>query len=115
MSQSGSVAPGREQRVQRTAIEPAHQEVLDDEAESTREQEGNDDREEKVPLGEPGSPALADLGEHVRRIGADGEKLAVRHVDDAHLAEDDGQPQRHQEQDRKVAQAGEGLHGPNRE
>ncbi len=35
------------------------------------------------------------------------------HVDDAHLAEDDGEPQRHQHVDRKQDQAGEALHCEN--
>ncbi|MGT2430965.1 hypothetical protein ACU4HD_23990 [Cupriavidus basilensis] len=34
----------------------------------------------------------------------------MRHVDHAHLAEDDGQAQRHQQQYREQAQAGKALH-----
>jgi hypothetical protein len=40
-------------------------------------------------------------------IGADHHQLAVRHVDDAHQPVGDGQAQRHQQQDRAQADAGE--------
>jgi hypothetical protein len=52
--------------------------------------------------------------ERVRRhpgdVGAEDHELAMRHVDDAHLAEDDGKPERHQDVDREQDQPGKALH-----
>ena len=44
---------------------------------------------------------------HIGGVGADHHQLAMRHVDDAHQAVGDGQPQRHQQQDRAQADAAE--------
>jgi hypothetical protein len=43
-------------------------------------------------------------------VGANGHELAMRHVDDTHLAEDDGQAQAHEQQHGKQAQPGKALH-----
>jgi hypothetical protein len=48
-----------------------------------------------------------------RHVGAEDHELPVRHVDHAHLPEDDGEPQRHQQEHRKQDQPGEALHHQN--
>jgi hypothetical protein len=49
--------------------------------------------------------------EQVGDVGADGEEFTVGHVDHAHLPEDDGQAQRHQQQHAENREAVEALHG----
>ncbi|KAG1247505.1 hypothetical protein G6F65_020131 [Rhizopus arrhizus] len=49
---------------------------------------------------------------HIRHIGADHQQFAVRHIDDAHQAEGDGQPQRSQQQHAAQADAVEKVARP---
>jgi hypothetical protein len=57
-----------------------------------------------------GQVGLGQRREQVDGVGADGHELAMRHVDHAHLAEDDGQAEAHQQQHGKQAEACETLH-----
>ena len=67
-------------------------------------------RRARRPRRPPGAPACRPGGgpreeghlrlQHVRRVGADHDQLAVRHVDDAHLAERERQAEGDEEQDR---------------
>ncbi len=50
-------------------------------------------------------PAAEKILHHVTGIGADGDHFTVRHVDDAHQSEGDGQSQRHDQQNRAQADA----------
>lgn len=50
----------------------------------------------------------------ISHIRAEDHELAVRHIDHAHLAEDDRQTERHEHVDREQNQAGEALHRQNR-
>jgi hypothetical protein len=92
----------------------ADHDVLDHEPDAGSQEERHDDGENEVRVEQPGRKGLAQDGQTVGRVGADGEEVAVRHVDDAHLPEDDGEAERHQQQDTEVAQAIEPLHGEDR-
>ena len=85
-------APGREQRIEQPAIEPAHHHPLDQEPEQRGDDEGERNGDEDVG-------AEPDARQH-RDIGADHHHLAMGHVDHAHGAIGDRKPQRDQEQDR---------------
>src|SRR5690554_4161058 len=54
------------------------------------------------------------VGGHVGDVGTENHELPVRHIDDPHLAEDDGQAQGHENKDRKQNQTGKPLHGKDR-
>lgn len=52
-------------------------------------------------------PAVSVKRSRVNRVGAGGHENAVGHVDDAHLAENDRESERHQQQHAEEAQAWE--------
>jgi hypothetical protein len=55
--------------------------------------------------------ALEEQRGAVTAIGTHRHQFAMRHVDHAHQAEDDGKPQGHEHQNGENAQPGESLHG----
>ena len=93
-------APGREQRLQRSIIDPLDDAALDDQAEKRHDHEGDRNRDEGV---------AAELPDDSGRVGAHHDELAVRHVDDAGYAENDGEPERDDDQDGDDAEADEEL------
>jgi hypothetical protein len=104
-------APGGQQGIQRTLVQLADHRQFHQPADGAGDEEGQDDGEEEV-IGPEGRGVLfGQRGNHEGGVGADGEELAVGHVDHAHLAEDDRQPQSHQQQDAEHGQAVEALHG----
>ena len=103
--------PGGQQRVERTLVEITDQAALQRIAEHAGDDECQHDPEEDVDVHQPGEETLEQHGSAVAAVRPHGHQLAVGHVDDAHEAEHDRQPQRHQHQDREDAQPGESLHG----
>ena len=103
-------APGHEQRVLGAPVEAADDELLEDEAERRRDDEGRDDGHGHVGAEGGGREVAEGVLHHVGRVGADHDELAVRHVDDAHEAEGDGQADGGQKQDGAQADAVEHLH-----
>jgi hypothetical protein len=86
------------------------QRPLDQHPERAGGQEGEHHRHEEVCAEQPGQPGLEVGGGQVGDVGAEDHELAMRHVDDAHLAEDDRQPERHEHEDGEQDQAREALH-----
>ncbi len=92
-------APGRQQRVGQASIELADHAALDQQAEQRGAGEGQRDRGDQPP-------SQPDLRQY-RGVGADHDHFPMGHVDHAHGAVSDDQPQRHQQQYRAHAQADE--------
>ena len=90
-----------------TLIERPQQQRLDHDAEQ-RDRAGSDRDQEERPSG---GHAERDRARHQPRRGegADGKEGAVRHVDDAHDAEDETEAGSDEEQDRGVEQRIEDL------
>ena len=74
--------------------------AFDDQPEKPDDNEGDRYRDESI---------AAELADHGGGIGADHDQLAVGHVDDAGNAEDDGQTQSCDHQDRDDAEAAQKL------
>ena len=101
--------PGRQQRLQRPAVEKADDAALDQDADEAGDQERqrNGDGERVV---EQRRMAGADrILHHEGHIGADHHHFAVRHVDDAHHAEGDGEPNGREQQHRAERNAVPGV------
>ena len=112
--QDQAKTPGREQRIQRTLVEMPDQRPFDQHSERTGRDERQNHREEEVAGKQTRQVGLKEIRCHPGDVGAEDQELAMRHVDDAHLAEDDGEPKRHQHVNRKQDQPGEALHRENR-
>ena len=108
--QDQAQAPGREQRIERALVEMADQRPFDQHAERAGGDERQHHREEEVAGEQAGQIVLEEVRRHPGDVGAEDHELAMRHVDDAHLAEDDRKPERHQHVDGKQDQAGKALH-----
>ena len=78
------------------------------------ERAGDDERDrhrdEEVAGEEAGQIVLEQMRGQIGHVGAEDHELAVRHVDHAHLAEDDRETERHQHEDGEQDQAGKALH-----
>ena len=127
-------APSRQQRFEGPAVKEADDETFEDQAGQGCGDEAQRQRKEEVAFvkvvpgaafrpgrwhpkemrpavegegqGDGGNEAGAeDVLDDIAGIGADGDHLAVRHVDHPHQAEGDRQPERHDEQDRAQADA----------
>ncbi len=96
---------GREQRLQRTPVEKADDAALDGDADRPGRQEGERDGDRQRPVEEMRRMVPDHLLHHEGRVGADHDHLAMRHVDDAHDAEGDGESDRSEQQDRAQRQA----------
>jgi hypothetical protein len=107
-------SPGREQRVERTRIEVADQQPFDQQAERARCKEGHDHRNEEIAAIQTGKSRFDEMRAQVGHVGAEDHELAMRHVDHAHLAKDDGKPERHEQEHREQDEAGEALHHQDR-
>jgi hypothetical protein len=68
----------------------------------------------KYPPIEPRQIAREQVRAEIGHVSAEDHEFAVRHVDDAHLAEDDRQAQGHEQINRKQDQACEALHHQDR-
>ena len=108
LHQDQADAPGGQQRLQRAAVEPADDAALEHHrrpAPETRKQPVSPATRYQSKA--PGQVAPEQVLHHVGGVGADHDQLAVGHVDDAHQAVGDGEPQRGEQQDRSQADAGE--------
>ncbi len=108
LDQDQADAPGREQRLQRPPVEEADDAALERHAD---QRSRGRRRPAPPPPGTsrtaPGSVAAEQVLDHVGRVGADHDQLAVRHVDDAHQPVGDGEPQRSEQQHAAEAHAAE--------
>ena len=107
-------APGREQGIERARIEVADEQPFDSQAERARDDERDRHREKEVTAVQARKIGLEQVRGEIGHVGAEDHELPVRHVDHAHLAEDDRKSERHQKKDREQDQAGEGLHRKDR-
>ena len=98
--QDDAHAPGGEQRLQWSIVDPLDDAAFDDQPEKPDHNKGDRYREEGI---------AAELADHGGGIGADHDQLAVRHVDDAGNAEDDRETESCDHQDRDYAEAAEKL------
>ena len=93
---------GGQERVERTFVHPLDQRDLEQQAHEPGDEERDGDGHERRD---------ADAGDHllgdVRHVGARHQELTVRHVDDAHLPEGQGQAERREQQDGACCRAGE--------
>ena len=108
--QDQAQAPSGEQRVERTVVEKADEAALEQVSEGEGDAKRDHDRGKQVPGHQRRQVSLEEVCRQVGRVGAECHQLAVRHVDDAHQAEHNRQPERHQQQDREQTQAVEDLH-----
>ena len=83
-----------EQGLERPPVQEPDDAALDEHADAPGDQEGGRYRHEQRDADEVRHPELHDVG----RVGAEHHQLAVRHVDDAHDAEGDRQPDGDQHQ-----------------
>ena len=105
-------APGRQQRFQGPAVEPADHGAFQRHAHQRRDQEGQRQRRRHVPIQPARQPGAEQRLHHIGNVGADHQQLAMRHIDHAHQPEGDGQPQRRQQQHAAQAQAVEEIACP---
>ena len=84
---------------------PDHR-ALHDDANQRRDEEGGGHRGRQVPVDVIRKPGAEQALHGVGGIGADHQQFAMRHVDDAHDAIGDGQPECSQQQDATERQAG---------
>jgi hypothetical protein len=87
---------------------------FDQEAERAGHDEGHDHRDEEVSAHESGRVILAEMRAQIGHVGAEDHELAVRHIDHAHLPEDDRETECHQHEDREQDEPGKALHRQNR-
>jgi len=106
-------APGGEQRVERPLVQVADECPLDQPAGDERKKERQQHGERKVVRQQRRCMLFDERRAEIDGVGADGHELAMRHVDDAHLAEDDRETETHQQQHREQAQPREALHQAN--
>ena len=90
-------APGREQRVEETAIQVADDQALDRQPDQRGHHEGDRNGRQEAEM-QPDA-------RHDGRVGAHHHEIAMGHVDDAHRAVGDGEAKGDHEQDRAEAQA----------
>jgi len=102
--------PGREQRVQWPLIEVSDQRPFDQHSERTGGDERQYHRQKEVSAEQAREIGFKGRRGQIGDVGAEDHELAMRHVDDAHLAKDDGKAERHQYVDGKQDQASEALH-----
>ena len=72
---------------------------FDEHAERARRQERERHRDEEVNAEQRGQELREEIRSHPGDVGAQNHELAMGHVDDAHLAEDDREAERHQQED----------------
>ena len=110
-------APGRQQRLQRAAVEKANDASLNQDTDRTGDDEGQRHGDEQRVVEQRGIAGADGFLHHEGDIGPDHDHLAVRHVDDAHHPEGDGQTNSREQQNRTERQPVPGvLHGrPQRE
>ena len=108
--QDQAQTPGGEQRIQRALVEMPYQHPFHQHSERPGRDEGQYHREEEVAGEQSGKIGLEEIRGHPGDVGAEDHELAMGHVDDAHLAEDDRKTERHQHVDGKQDQAREALH-----
>ncbi len=105
-------APGRQQGFERPAVQETDHRALEDDPDRAGDEKPHRDRDdeigaEPVRRQECAKELLADKS----GIGAEHDHLAMRHVDDAHHAEGDGEPDRGQQQHAAEADALEQIGG----
>ena len=100
-------APGGQQGFERAAVEKADDAALQRRTHERSGHEGHRHRGQQVPVKQARQEFLKHALHHVGGVSADHHQLAVRHVDDAHEAIGDGQPERHQQQDGAQAETAE--------
>jgi hypothetical protein len=88
----------------------ADQRPLDQHPQCAGGNKGQGHRQEKISCEQRWQIGLEQVRRHPGDVGAQDHELAVRHVDDAHLAEDDRKAERHQHVDGKQDQARKALH-----
>jgi hypothetical protein len=96
-------AERRQQRLERPAVEKADDRPLEDHARGAGDEEGGGDGDQDRSFDVLRHHQLHDIG----GVGAQHHQFAVRHVDDAHHAEGNRQPNRDQHQHRSEAEAEE--------
>ena len=99
-------APGSQQRIDLTAVQPGNDQLFQHDTEQERRRKGERQRCDVVPVAHGAwqkcrEHLLGDVG----HVCADHNELAVRHVDDAHQSERDGQSERGQQDNRAETQA----------
>ncbi|EXI66420.1 MAG: hypothetical protein AW08_02534 [Candidatus Accumulibacter adjunctus] len=87
----------------------ANDDPLHQHADQRRAEETDRDRRQQVPVERAGQVGTKDALHRPRRIGADHQQFAVRHVDHAHDAVGDRQAERREQQDRTERETGEGA------
>ena len=95
--------PGGQQGFQRPPVEPADDGPLQPRAERRGGEEGRRRRDGERQAEELRREGAEQFLDHEGGVGADHHHLAMRHVDDAHDAECDRQPDRRQQEDRSQA------------
>ncbi len=109
LDQQQAQAVGREQRLERPAVEETHDGALDDDADDERARKRRGKRGGEIPV-ERARRILPECVLHdERRVRADHQELAVRHVDDAHQPVGDREAQCREQQ--HAAEADPGEHG----
>src|SRR5712664_2747812 len=88
----------------------ADQRPFDQHSERTGGYERQYHRQKEVPAEQAREIGLKSRRGQIGDVGAEDHELAMRHVDDAHLAEDDGKADRHKYAEGKQDQASEALH-----
>jgi hypothetical protein len=95
--------------LQRPAIEVADDDPLHEHADQRRGQKTDRNRGQQIPVDRLRQIGAKDALHRPRRVGADHQQFAVRHVDDAHDAVGDRQTEGGEQQDRAEREAGEGA------
>ncbi len=103
-------APGRQQRIERALVEMPYQHPFHQHSQRAGCDEGQDHRQEEVAAEQARQIGLEEIRGHPGDVGPEDHELAMGHVDDAHLAEDDRKPERHQDVDREQDQSRKALH-----
>ena len=98
LNQNQAHAPRRQQSFERPAVQVPHHDQLDQPADGGRCKKGNRKGGNEVPVGRMIGRMTERPLHFVGRISPDHHQFAVGHVDDAHLAINDRQAERHQDQ-----------------
>jgi hypothetical protein len=93
-------APGREKGFQRPAIEETDDATFDGDADQRRDQKRERDRDRQRPAEILRRGVAEEFLHDEGGVGAEHHHFAVRHVDDAHHAERDGEADGRKKQDR---------------
>ena len=112
LDQDEADAPRREQRLERPAVEEADHDALEHHARPRRRRRTPPAPRTQVPVEGARQVRAEQVLHDVGRVRADHDQLAVRHVDDAHQAVGDREPERGEQQDRAERDAGEGEAEP---